>query len=72
MPGTARQVQACQGVRVRDEATTDGPLEATIKPLKEKLHNIQMFVAFRTSEIESDLYKVHLSQKHSLLTNNTT
>lgn len=47
-------------------------LEATIKPLKEKLHNIQMFVAFRTSEIESDLYKVHLSQKHSLLTNNTT
>lgn len=32
MPGIARQVQACQGVRVRDEATTDGPLEATIKP----------------------------------------
>ena len=47
-------------------------LEATKKPLKEKLHNIQMFVAFRTSEIESDLYKVHLSQKNSLLTNNTT
>ena len=32
MPGTARQVQACQGVRVRDEGTTDPPLEATIKP----------------------------------------
>ena len=47
-------------------------LEATIKLLKEKLHNIQIFVAFRTSEIESYLYTVHLPQKNSLLTNNTT
>ena len=47
-------------------------LEATIKLLKEKLHNIQIFVAFRTSEIESYLYKFHLPQKNSLLTNNMT
>ena len=42
-------------------------LEATIKPLKEKLDNIQIFVAFRTSKIESDLYKVQLPKRISYL-----
>ena len=51
----------------KEEEEKREDLEATIKPLKEKLDNIQIFVAFRTSKIESDLYKVQLPKRISYL-----
>ena len=61
--GSPSQKSLKKKKKEKEEEEEREDLEATIKPLKEKLHNIQIFVAFRTSEIESDLYKVQLPKR---------
>lgn len=58
MPGTTRQVQACQGVRVRCEGTTDAPLEATIKPGVMQAQHPQGY-PFRSERGQEEWRQVH-------------